>query len=106
MATISNFTVSYIRFKRLNEMFNVMGIDSWKSGKVYYNCLANPNNLLDNDYTCFFHHNPVEYIEFLMHQPAFREHMAYAPAKELNDAEKHIYSEMISSDWWWNEQVC
>jgi len=31
--------------------------------------------------------------------------MSYAPAKEFNDAEERIYSEVKSSDWWWNEQV-
>jgi len=41
-----------------------------------------------------------------MQQLAFREHMLYVPAKEFNDAEECIYSEVISSDWWWNEQVC
>ena len=40
-----------------------------------------------------------------MQQPVFREHMSDAPAKEFNDAEEHIYSEVKSSDWWWNEQV-
>ena len=44
MATVINFTSSHTLFKSLNEMSNAMGIDSWKSGKVSYNCLANPNN--------------------------------------------------------------
>jgi len=87
MAIISNFTSSHPLFKRLNEMSYARGIDSWKSGKVYYNRVADSNNLRDNDYTRFFHRNPVECIEFLMQQPAFREHMSYAPAKEFNDAE-------------------
>jgi hypothetical protein len=65
--------------------------------------MANPNNLCDNDYTCFFHRNDVEFIEFLMQQPAFREHMSYTSAKEFNDAEERIYSEVKSSDWWCNE---
>jgi len=72
-------------------MSNAMGLDSWKSGKVCYNRLADPNNLHADDYTCFFYRNPVECIEFLMQQPAFREHMSYAPAKEFNDAEERIY---------------
>ena len=83
-----------------------MGIDPWKSGKVFYNRLADSNNLHNNDYTRFFDFNTVECIEFLMQQPAFREHISYAPAKEFNDAEDRIYSEVKSSDWWWNEQVC
>ena len=75
-----------------------MGIDCWKLGKVCYNHLANPNNLCQHDYTHFFYRNPVECIEFLMQQPAFRKHMSYAPAKEFNDAEERINSEVKSSD--------
>jgi len=66
MATVSNFTSSHTLFKRLNEMSYAMGIDSWKSGKVCYNHLADSNNLRDSDYTRFFNRNPVEWIEFLM----------------------------------------
>jgi len=86
-------------------MSYIMGIDSWKSGKVSSNRLADPNSLRYNDYTCFFYRNPVECIEFLMQQPAFREHMSYAPGKEFTDTEECMYSEVKSSDWWWNEQV-
>jgi hypothetical protein len=59
MATVTNFTCSHTLFKRLNEMSYAMGIDSWKSGKMYYNCSADPNNLRDDDYRSFFYHNPV-----------------------------------------------
>jgi hypothetical protein len=90
MATVSNFTSSHTLFKRLNEMSYAIGIDYWQSGKVCYNRLANPNNLRDDDYPLFFYRNPVECIEFLMPQPTFRE---------------HIYSEVKTNDWWWNEQV-
>jgi len=31
--------------------------------------------------------------------------MSHAPTKEFNDAEECIYSEVKSSNWWWNEQV-
>jgi hypothetical protein len=105
MATVSNFTSSHTLFKWLNEMSYAMGIESWKSSRVCYNCLAYPNNLCDDNYTRFFYRNLVECIEFFMQQPAFREHTSYAPAEEFNDAEKRIHSEVKSSDWWWTEQV-
>jgi len=82
-----------------------MGADCWKLGKVCDNELTNPNNLRDDDYTHCFYRNPVECIEFPMQQPAFREHMLYAPAEEFNDAEECIYSVVKSSDWCWKEQV-
>jgi hypothetical protein len=60
MATISNFTSSHTLFKRLNKMSETIGIHSWKSGNVCNNRLANPNNLCEDDSTCFFFRNPVE----------------------------------------------
>ena len=105
IATVSNFTSSHTLFKRLNKMFYAMGIDSWKLGNVCNHHLADPNNLRDNDYPRFFHSHSVECIQCLMQQPAFGENKLYAPAKEFNDAEEPIYSEVKSSDWWRNEQV-
>ena len=74
-----------------------MGINSSKSSNACYYCLADPNNLQNNHYPHFFSRNHVEYIQFLMQQPAFREHMWYAPSKELNGAEEHIYSHVNQS---------
>jgi hypothetical protein len=68
-------------------MSDTIGVNSWKSGKVCDNRLADSNNLRDNNYTHFFYRHSVECIEFIMQQPAFREHMLYTPAKEFNDAE-------------------
>jgi len=105
MATVSNFTSCHIVLTRLNKMSYMMGIDSWESGKVCYNHLVAPNNLRDDDDTRLFFRTPVECIEILLQQPAFREHMSYAPPKEFHDAEDRILSEVKSSDRWWNEQV-
>jgi len=80
-------------------MSYVIGIDAWKSGKVCYNRLADPNNLCDDDYKYFSYRNTDECIEFIMEQHKFREHMSYAPANEFDDAKEHIYSEVKSSDW-------
>jgi len=49
MATISNITSSHTLLRRLNEIFYVMGINSWKSSKECHNCKADPNNLHDDD---------------------------------------------------------
>jgi hypothetical protein len=82
-----------------------MVIYSWKSGKLCYPLLSDSNNLHYDNYIRFLYLSLVECIEFVMQQPALRESMSYASAKEFNDAEKHIYSEVNCSDWWWNEQV-
>jgi hypothetical protein len=44
-------------------------------------------------------------VVFLVRQTAFREYILYAPAKEIDDIEEYMYTEVISSNWWWNEQV-
>jgi len=80
-------------------MFYTMALNSKKCGEVCYNCLADSNNLRDNDYTSFFYCDSVECIEFLLQQPAFREHMSYAPAQEFTDADKCSYLEVKSSNW-------
>jgi hypothetical protein len=56
-----------------------------------------------DDYIHIIYHKPVQFILFLMQQPAFKEHMSYAPAKKFNGSAERIYSEVKSSDWWWNE---
>jgi hypothetical protein len=66
MATVSNFTPSHTLFKRLNKMCDAMGTNSSKSGKVYYNRLADPNTVPDDEYTRFFYRNRIECIEFPM----------------------------------------
>jgi len=82
-----------------------MYINSWKSGKVSDLSVTNQNNLLDDNYTWFYQCNPVEGIEFLMHQQMLWEHRSQVPAMDLNDAEGHIFLEVKASDWWGNKQV-
>jgi len=106
MATVSNFTSCHTLSKSFNAMFYATGINSWTSGRVCCNRLADPNNLCNNNYTCFFYCNPDECIEFLMQKPAFREHMSYAAEEEFTHSAERIYSEVKPSDWLWNEQVC
>jgi len=77
----------------------------WKSGRQCYKHLGDRNNLHDNGYSRFFYSHSVKCIEFLIEQHAFREDMSYAPAKEFDDAEDHIYAEVKLSDWCWNKQV-
>lgn len=96
MVTISNLSPSHPSLERLNKMSYVIGIDSWTSSKVCYNDMADPKNLRNDDY---LYCNPVECFVFLVQHPAFREHMLYGPAKELNDADEHIYSEVTSNNW-------
>ncbi|KAI0674506.1 hypothetical protein C8Q78DRAFT_1067505 [Trametes maxima] len=47
--------------------------------------------------------DPVECIRELIGNPAFKEHMSYAPVKVTRDG-IHYYGEMNTADWWWNKQ--
>jgi hypothetical protein len=82
-----------------------VGIDSGKSESELYNCLLDPNNLHDNDYTHSIYSDHVESIQFLMLLLVFRKHMLYPPAKELDSAPRYIYLVVISSNRWCHEQV-
>jgi hypothetical protein len=105
MTTVSKLTSLHTVLKSLNEMFHLMGMDTWKFGKVGNNWLADRKHRYEDDYTHFIHCSPVECDELVVQQARFRGHESYAPAYEFNDAEDHISVEMESSDWYWDEQV-
>ncbi|KAJ7140071.1 Zn-finger domain-containing protein [Mycena crocata] len=52
--------------------------------------------------------DPVECIKELMSNPAFKEHMAYAPERVYTNAdgreESRIFDEMWTAEWWWKIQ--
>jgi hypothetical protein len=52
--------------------------------------------------------DPVECIKDLIGNPAFREHMRFAPEKVFTDAkrENEKFGNMWTGEWWWNLQVC
>ncbi|KAJ6467139.1 hypothetical protein C8R47DRAFT_1303645 [Mycena vitilis] len=49
--------------------------------------------------------NPVECIKELMSNPAFKEHMAYAPERVYStkegDEDSRVIDEMWTAEWWW-----
>ena len=51
--------------------------------------------------------NPVECIQELIRNLAFREHLWYTPEKVYKDCngDNQMFDEMWTSDWWWNLQV-
>ncbi|TEB21573.1 hypothetical protein FA13DRAFT_1642617 [Coprinellus micaceus] len=50
--------------------------------------------------------DPLECIEELLSNPAFRDQVRYAPEKAYTDetGETRIYDEMWTGDWWWETQ--
>jgi hypothetical protein len=51
--------------------------------------------------------DPVECVQELMGNPAFKDAMAFTPEKAFADAKgsNRIYDEMWTGDWWWDTQV-
>jgi hypothetical protein len=51
--------------------------------------------------------DPVECVKELIGNPAFKEHMAYSPAKAYADraGQHRVIDEMWTGDWWGEKQV-
>jgi hypothetical protein len=53
--------------------------------------------------------DPVECIKELISNPAFKDHMAYAPERVYSsqdgDERSQILDEMWTASWWWKIQV-
>ncbi|KAJ7495193.1 hypothetical protein FB451DRAFT_1019803 [Mycena latifolia] len=53
--------------------------------------------------------DPVKCIKELMSNPAFKDHMAYAPERVYGNSEgtedSRIFDEMWTANWWWKIQV-
>ena len=57
-----------------------------------------------------WHKDPVEVIKELMGNPAFKDHMAYAPEKVFEtqssmEEDCEVWNEMNTGSWWWETQV-
>lgn len=52
--------------------------------------------------------NPIECVEELIGNPAFKDLLAYSPERVFEDkrGSNRVYDEMHSADWWWTTQVC
>ena len=51
--------------------------------------------------------DPVECVNELMGNPAFKEYISYVPERVYTDdtGQDRIYDEMWTADWWWETQV-
>lgn len=56
----------------------------------------------------FWRRNPVELVQELIGNPAFKDSLRYAPERVLEKVKgrvQRVYSEMWTADWWWDVQV-
>ena len=54
----------------------------------------------------FYIQNTLEYVKYLLSQPAYADKMSCAPTRLRDSLGKRIYSEINTGDWWWETQVC
>lgn len=61
----------------------------------------------DGEPIVMFYRDPIECIQKLFSKPEFKGKMVYAPQKEFraDNEEDRVYSEMWTSNWWWEIQV-
>lgn len=90
-----------------------LGWSSWKKAEVSFS----EEGEADNDphdsmkatararKQAFWYRNPVDVAEYLLSQPRFDKHTIYGPYKEFNSAQRRIYGEYHTGDWWWETQV-
>lgn len=51
--------------------------------------------------------DPVECVQQLLGNPAFRDDLQYRPRRiRKRSSKKRVFSEAWTADWWWNTQVC
>ncbi|KAJ7586939.1 hypothetical protein C8J56DRAFT_1004583 [Mycena floridula] len=72
---------------------------------VQEDCLDDEGNKVIEEIE-FWRHDSLECIKELMVNPAFKDHLHYAPEQQFLDKEKTnwVYSNSWTADWWWQIQ--
>lgn len=100
-----------------------LGQAKWKLTEISFNGTAlGPDGKPLSETLELWMRDPVECVQELIGNPAFREVMEYAPVREtevvdadsedevMGDEEEEIpdqfFEEMWSGEWWWEVQVC
>ncbi|KAG2052203.1 hypothetical protein BDR06DRAFT_1057757 [Suillus hirtellus] len=76
-----------------------------KKVTVHGNCEDDKGEMLQEDVE-LWSRDPVECVKELIGNPAFKEHMAYSPAKAYADraGQHRVIDEMWTADWWGEKQ--
>ena len=55
--------------------------------------------------TLFWYRNPIAVIPYVLGYAPFKDHLSYAPGKQMYGSGKCICAEMWTGDWWWKTQA-
>ncbi|KAI6011028.1 hypothetical protein BKA83DRAFT_4467357 [Pisolithus microcarpus] len=69
--------------------------------------IVGEDGILKHELLELWRRDPVECVQDLMGNPAFRNAMSYVPERAYTDAngENRIYDEMWTGNWWWDVQT-
>lgn len=96
----SSLKSNYHLRQKIDRMEDGLGHGSWKKSKLSMAWNEqHPENIV------FWHRNLIGCVKWILRQPAYKEHLVYAPVRSFNDAGHRIYDEMNTGDWWWEKQV-
>lgn len=88
--------------QKIDQMGDGLGVKSWR--KAYLQGITwneqHPDEPIE-----FWYRDLIECTKWLLRQPAYEEHLSYAPQRQFDDQGRRIYGEMYTADWWWERQV-
>jgi Plavaka transposase len=78
----------------LGSMDTTLGVDSWYNAEVTLGGTTIP----------YYYRSPLNCIQYLLRQRAYKKDMVYGPERWFDDGERQ-YGELHTADWWWDMQV-
>lgn len=96
----SSLKSNYHLRRKIDCMQDGLGHGSWKKST-----LSMAWNEQHPDPIIFWHRDLIGCTKWILRQPAYKEHLVYAPVRSFNTAGQRVYDEMCSADWWWETQV-
>jgi len=55
--------------------------------------------------TLFWYRNPIAAVRYIPKHSPFKDHLSYAPVKQMDSHGEHISAEMWTADRWWKTQA-
>ena len=88
--------------KKIDQMEDGLGVDSWKKSRLE-NIAWNQQH--GKEPIELWHRDIIECAKWLLRQPAYAEHLSFAPQQQFDERGGRVYSKMYTADWWWEWQV-
>jgi hypothetical protein len=69
--------------------------------------MPNSGTTVDLEPATLYYRDPLAAIQSLLDRPSLAKHLEFSPHRVTvgSDANRRVYSEMSTGDWWWNLQV-